>query len=159
MPMVTFYSYFSIFFPEWRPKWPQQILLLTHGYPDSNYFTIHNQDLTSSSSVDGTMHPLQFCLPCTILRSSLTELHVLHCAKQQESTVTPEQLVCINFILNFKDSWSRRAGALPTTKRMGLLSSNLQPTFPLLWNHVPWCASVNYSIWNCSCWVERVLNI
>lgn len=33
---------------------------LTHGYPDSNYFVIHNQDLTSSSSVDGTMHPFQF---------------------------------------------------------------------------------------------------
>lgn len=31
-----------------------------HGYPDSEYFTIHNQDLTSSSSVDGTMHPFQF---------------------------------------------------------------------------------------------------
>lgn len=68
------------------------------------------------------------CLLCTILRSSLTELHVQYCAKQKESTVTPGQWVCINFILNLKDfaGHSELVCPSPCRRRMGLFSSHLQ---------------------------------
>lgn len=101
------------------------------------------------------------CLLCTILRSSLTELHALYCAKQKESTVTPGQWVCVNFILNLKDlaGHNELVCPPPCRKRMGLFASPLQRMFHLLWSRVPWNTTVNYFIWNCSRWVERVLNI
>lgn len=103
---------------------------------------------------------ISVCLLSTILRSSLTELHVLYCAKQK-STVTPEQWVCINFIFNLKDlaghvSWCAHHHA---TREWVYSHCICKIHFICCWNCVRQSIVVNYFIQNCSRWVERVLNI
>lgn len=131
-----------------------------HGYPDSEYFMIHNQDLTSFSSVDGTMHSFQFVY---FLQSSgvpWLNCTYLYCAKQK-STVTPEPWVCINFIFDLKDL----AGHVSlcahhhATREWVYSHCIYKIHFICCWNCVWQSILVNYFIENCSCWVERILNI
>lgn len=158
MPMITFFFPFSFqnedlndlrksSFNSWVPR-----LKLFHNSQAGPHVFLFRRWYDASITV---------CLLCTILRSSLTELHVQYCAKQKESTVTPGQWVCVIFILNLKDfaGHSELVCPPPCRRRMGLFSSHLQRMFHLLWNCVPWSATVNYFIRNCSHWVERVLNI
>lgn len=52
-------GFFSISFQNKQPSQPQQITLsISRDYGLSVAFTYHNLDLTSSSSIDGTLHPL-----------------------------------------------------------------------------------------------------